>query len=74
MFVKNGAARSLERADAGIGIDRDDEEFSLGFCGGEIAGMTDVEGIEDAVGEHDGCSAKFGSFHKSAKFFTGDYF
>ena len=74
VFVKNGAAWTFERANAGIGIDRDDEDLSFGFCGGEIAGMTDVESIKYAVREDDGRSTKLGCFHKGAEFFAGDNF
>jgi len=57
LFVEDGAARALERADAGIGIDGDDEEVAFGFGGGEIAGVADMERVEDAVGEDDALAA-----------------
>src|SRR5882724_3013390 len=47
LFVEDGAAWAFERADAGIGIDGDDEDFSFGFGGRKIAGVTDVEGVEN---------------------------
>jgi hypothetical protein len=50
LFVENGAARAFEWADAGIGIDGDDEEVAFGFCTREVAGVADVKRIEDTVG------------------------
>ena len=60
LFIENGTAGAFERADAGIGIDGDDENVAFGFCAGEVAGMADVERIEDAVGEDDALAALFG--------------
>ena len=57
LFVENGTAGAFERADAGIGIDGDDEDVAFGFCAGEVAGVADVERIEDAVGEDDALAA-----------------
>jgi hypothetical protein len=57
LFIEDGAAGAFEPADAGIGIDGDDEEIAFSFGGGEIAGVADVERVEDAVGEHNALSA-----------------
>jgi len=57
LFVENGAAGAFECANAGIGIDGDDEKIAFGFGGGEIAGVADVKGVEDAVGEDDALAA-----------------
>ena len=57
LFVEDGAAGAFECANAGVGIDGDDEEVAFGFGGGEIAGVADMERVEDAVGEHDALAA-----------------
>jgi len=50
---KNGAARAFEGANAGIGVDGDDEEITLAAGAFEIADVADVKEVEAAVGEHD---------------------
>jgi len=60
LFVENGTAGALERTNAGIGINGDDEEIAFGLRGAEIAGVADVERIEDAVGEDDALAALLG--------------
>jgi hypothetical protein len=57
LFVEDGAAGAFQRADAGIGIDGDDEKIAFGFGGGEIASVADVERVEDAVGEDNALAA-----------------
>jgi hypothetical protein len=64
LFVENGAAWAFEWTGAGIGIDGDDEEITFGFCSREIAGMTDVERVEDAVGEDDALAALSGRLQR----------
>src|SRR6266849_4448006 len=74
VFVENGAAGAFEGADAGIGIDGDDEEIAFGFCSGEIAGVTNVERIKDAVGEDDALATLFGGPQLSRQVFSCDDF
>ena len=75
MLVENGAARAFERADAGVGINGDDEDFSFRFRSGEIAGMTDVERIEDAVGEDDALATLSGNCQQPDQFIArNDFF
>jgi len=75
LFVEDGAARAFEGTDAGVGIDGDDEEVSFGFGGREIAGVTDVERVEDAVGEDDALAALPGRCQECDQFFAqNDFF
>jgi hypothetical protein len=57
LFVEDGAAGAFERADAGIGVDGDDEEVAFCFGAGEVTSVPDVEGVEDAVGEDNALAA-----------------
>ena len=57
MLVEDGAAGAFEGTDTGIGVDGDDEEVAFAFCGGKIADVADVEGVEDTVGEDDAPAA-----------------
>ena len=74
VFVEDGAAGAFERADAGIGVDADDEEVSLFLCAGEITNVANVQGIEAAVGEDDGLPAIAFGGQALEKSFTGDDF
>jgi len=53
-------------ADAGIGIDGNDEEVAFGFGGGKITRVANVEGIENAVGEDDALAALPGDCQRGA--------
>jgi hypothetical protein len=60
VFVEDGAVGAFEWADAGIGIDSDDEEIAFGFCACQITGVADVERVEDTVGEDYALAALLG--------------
>src|SRR5207245_7881078 len=51
VFVEHGAARSFQIANAGISIQADNKDVALAARTFKIAGMSDVQRIEAAVGE-----------------------
>jgi len=59
LFVENGTAGAFEKASTGIGVDGYDEDVAFGFRTGQIAGVADMERIEDAVGEDNVLAALF---------------
>src|SRR5208337_390793 len=53
LFVENGPARPLQAADAGVRIDRYNQNIAFAFCPGKIADVAHMQRIEAAVGQHD---------------------
>lgn len=74
LLVEDGAAGAFEGANAGIGVDGDNEEVAFGFCGGKIADVADVERIEDAVGEDDALATLPCCRQEGDQFFSRDDF
>jgi hypothetical protein len=64
----DGTARSLERPDRFIGIDRDYEFPAKSFGSAQIADMTDMQQIEVAVGQRNGFARQPPFFYAAAEF------
>jgi hypothetical protein len=57
IFVENRAAGAFEGADAGVGIDANDEDVAFTASAFEIADVANVKGVKATVCENDALSA-----------------
>ena len=59
IFIEDGAAGAFQVANAGIGVDADDEDVAFAASAFEIANVSDVQSVETAVGEDYATAAAF---------------